>query len=106
MTKLIKCLLVAGAIAFGGCGAVLSSGGTYQNANGDAWYTEGTGFFGMYWGSHIYYCPPPTSGPVPIEAQKQVSPGSVQFTATISTDSRRVAYRELPRPLPSTWSWI
>ena len=41
-----------------------------------------------------------------MDVQKQVSPGSVQFTATMSTPSRREAYRELPRPLPSTWSWI
>lgn len=72
MTKLFKCAVVACAIALGGCGAVLSSGGTYQNANGDAWYTEGTGFFGMYWGSHIYYCPPPSSGPAVCQEARYV----------------------------------
>jgi hypothetical protein len=72
MTKLAKAFLVAAALSSAGCGAVLSSAPTWQSANGDAWYTEGTGFFGWYWGSHIYYCPAPTSGPAQCKEAKYV----------------------------------
>ena len=36
-------------------------------------------------------CPPLTSGPVPIEAQKQVLPARVHCTATTSAAARRAA---------------
>ena len=49
----------------------------------------------------------PACGPVPIDVQKHVAPGSVQFTATMSTAARRAAYRETGvLAAPSTWSWI
>ncbi len=35
--------------------------------------------------------PGPACGPVPIEVQKQVSPGSVQFTAIMNASERRLA---------------
>ncbi|MCC6809112.1 MAG: hypothetical protein IT381_16915 [Deltaproteobacteria bacterium] len=54
------------------CSAVLSSAPTVQNANGDSWYTEGTGFFGFMWGSKIYYCAPPSDGPAQCKEAKYV----------------------------------
>jgi predicted alpha-1,6-mannanase (GH76 family) len=50
-----------------------------QNANGDAWYTEATGFFGMTWESKVYYCPAPTSGPAHcVEARYEQTSGGGQ----------------------------
>ena len=74
MTKLIRATLVAGALATGGCGAVLSNAPTLTNTNGDAWYTEGTGFMGMFWGSHVYYCPAPSNGRNCLKSCSAVAP--------------------------------
>ncbi len=45
----------------GGCASVSSTMPSMTNVTGEAWYTEGTGFFGMQWGSRIWYCPAATS---------------------------------------------
>ena len=54
-------LLAAGALAGSmGCTYVTTSMPSATNVTGEAWYTEATGFFGLYWGSRVYYCPAPT----------------------------------------------
>ena len=72
MRRLMGAALFAGALASSGCGAVLSNAPTLTNTNGDAWYTEGTGFMGMFWGSHVYYCPAPQAGPAECHEAKYV----------------------------------
>ena len=40
---------------------------------GEAWYTEATGFFGLFWGSKVFYCPAPTAaGPATCKEAKLV----------------------------------
>ena len=47
------------------------------------------------------------SGPVPMESQKQRSPGSRQFTATRNALRRRATYRDSLKGAPvKTRSWI
>lgn len=46
-------------LSSGGCAAVASSLPTATNLNGDAWYTECKGFFGLCFSSKVYYCPTP-----------------------------------------------
>jgi hypothetical protein len=43
------------------------------SVTGEAWYTESTGFFGLYWGSKVFYCPAPTAaGPTTCKEAKLV----------------------------------
>jgi hypothetical protein len=67
-------LLAASALAAGsGCAYVTSSGPSTSSVTGEAWYTEATGFFGLYWGSKIFYCPAPTAaGPATCKEAKLV----------------------------------
>ena len=51
------------------------------SANGDSWYTEGTGFFGFMWGSKIYYCAPPTDGPAQCKEARYVEQPKVEKPA-------------------------
>jgi hypothetical protein len=74
MRRTIQVLLAAGALASSmGCAYVTSSGPSSSSVTGEAWYTEATGFFGMYWGSKIFYCPAPTTaGPATCKEAKLV----------------------------------
>lgn len=67
-------LLASGALAGSmGCAYVTSSQPSMTNVTGEAWYTEATGFFGLFWGSKIYYCPAPTAaGPATCKEAKLV----------------------------------
>ena len=50
-----------------------SAGPSTAKVTGEAWYTEATGFFGLYWGSKIFYCPAPTAaGPATCKEAKLV----------------------------------
>lgn len=47
-----------------GCASVTSSMPTSTAVTGEAWYTEAVGFFGMTWGSKVWFCPAATgAGP-------------------------------------------
>jgi len=67
-------LLAAGALSGSmGCAYVTSSMPSTSNVTGEAWYTEATGFFGLYWGARVYYCPAPTAaGPATCKEAKLV----------------------------------
>jgi hypothetical protein len=74
MKRAILSLLAASALASGmGCAYVTSSGPASTAVTGEAWYTEATGFFGMFWGSKVFYCPAPTGqGPANCKEAKLV----------------------------------
>lgn len=73
MKKILLLAVCLSAASFSqACSAVLSSAPTTTSANGDSWYTEGTGFFGFMWGSKIYYCAPPTDGPAQCKEARYV----------------------------------
>ncbi len=74
MKRTMRVLLAAGALASSmGCAYVTSAGPSATNVTGEAWYTEATGFFGLFWGSKIYYCPAPTAaGPATCKEAKLV----------------------------------
>jgi len=74
MKRAMLGLLAAGALAAGsGCAYVTTSGPSSTAVTGEAWYTEATGFFGMYWGSRVFYCPAPTAaGPATCKEAKLV----------------------------------
>lgn len=71
--RTIMGLLAAATLSGSGCAYVTSAMPSTQTVTGEAWYTEATGFFGMYWGSKVYYCPAPTSaGPTTCKEAKMV----------------------------------
>ncbi len=77
MKTAMRVLLAAGALAglgMGtGCAYVTSSMPSATAVTGEAWYSEATGFFGMYWGSKIFYCPAPSAaGPATCKEAKLV----------------------------------
>jgi hypothetical protein len=62
--RTVRILVAAAALSSaGGCAIVTSSMPSVTNATGEAWYTEAIGFMGITWGSKVWYCPPPASGP-------------------------------------------
>jgi hypothetical protein len=67
-------MLAAGALAGSmGCAYVTTSMPSSTSVTGEAWYTEATGFFGLYWGSRVFYCPAPTAaGPATCKEAKLV----------------------------------
>jgi hypothetical protein len=60
----MKKLILLMALSMGGCAIVTSGMPSLQNTTGEAWYTEAIGFFGITWGSRVWYCPAAT-GPGP-----------------------------------------
>jgi hypothetical protein len=73
MKRAMLGLLAAGVLASSGCAYVTSSMPSTSTVTGEAWYTEATGFFGMYWGSRVFYCPAPTAaGPATCKEAKLV----------------------------------
>lgn len=74
MKRTMRVLLAAGALASSmGCAYVTTSMPSSTAVTGEAWYTEATGFFGIYWGSKVYYCPAPTAaGPATCKEAKLV----------------------------------
>ncbi len=74
MKKIIlSALCVGGLYAAGGCALVTSSMPSLINVTGEAWYTEAIGFAGMTWGSKVWYCPPPSTGPVTCKEARLVA---------------------------------
>ena len=73
MKRLVHAFVAAGLMAASGCASVTSSQPSITNATGEAWYAEATGFFGMTWGSKMWYCPPPTNGPATCKEAKMVA---------------------------------
>jgi len=61
-------LLFAGS----GCAIVTSSMPGMTNTTGEGWYTEAIGFFGITWGSKVWYCPPPAQGPATCKEAKLI----------------------------------
>jgi hypothetical protein len=74
MKRAMFALLAASALgSASGCAYVTSSMPSATNVTGEAWYTEATGFFGMFWGSKVFYCPAPTAaGPTTCKEAKLV----------------------------------
>jgi hypothetical protein len=75
MKRLMFALLAASTLAAGssGCAYVTSSMPSTTQVTGEAWYTEATGFFGLFWGSKVFYCPAPTAaGPTTCKEAKLV----------------------------------
>jgi hypothetical protein len=74
MKRAMLGLLAASALASSmGCAAVTSTMPSATNVTGEAWYVESTGFFGLYWGSKVFYCPAPTAaGPATCKEAKLV----------------------------------
>ena len=74
MKRAMLGLLAAGTLAGSmGCAAVTSTMPSTSTVTGEAWYTEATGFFGLYWGSRVFYCPAPTAaGPATCKEAKLV----------------------------------
>ncbi len=76
MKRALFGMLAAGslvaALSTAGCATVTSSMPGITNATGEAWYTEATGFFGLTWGSKVWYCPPPASGQATCKEAKLV----------------------------------
>ena len=74
MRRALLGMLAAGALAGSmGCAYVTTSMPSSTSVTGEAWYTEATGFFGLYWGSKIFYCPAPTAaGPATCKEAKLV----------------------------------
>ncbi len=56
-----------------GCAIVTSSQPSVINATGEAWYTEAIGFMGITWGSKVWYCPPPSTGPATCKEAKMIA---------------------------------
>ena len=67
-----RTLMALAVMSLSACSAVLSSTPTTPSVNGDAWYTEVTGFFGMAFSSRVYYCPAPTDGAAVCKEAKYV----------------------------------
>ncbi len=63
MNKMIRAGLLIASLASvaSGCAYATSAMPTTPTVTGEAWYTEGTGFFGWFWGSRVFYCPAATS---------------------------------------------
>ena len=63
--KTIRTLVLAasamGLVGATGCATVTSSMPSTSTVTGEAWYTEAIGFFGLTWGSKVWYCPAATS---------------------------------------------
>jgi hypothetical protein len=75
MKRVLFALLAASTLAAGssGCAYVTSSMPSTTQVTGEAWYTEATGFFGLFWGSKVFYCPAPTAaGPTTCKEAKLV----------------------------------
>ncbi len=74
MKRLIHVLVAAGLLgAAGACSVVTSSMPGMTNTTGEAWYTESKGFIGITWGSKVWYCPPPSSGPQTCKEAKMIA---------------------------------
>ena len=73
MKKIILCALAAATFGTSGCAIVTSSMPSLINVTGEAWYTEAIGFVGITWGSKVWYCPPPTSGPATCKEAKLIA---------------------------------
>jgi hypothetical protein len=59
-----RILVMVGLLSLGGCATITSSGPSTTSVTGEAWYTEAVGFFGLTWGSRVWYCPAATgTGP-------------------------------------------
>ena len=85
MKNFILCALAASSLSVGGCAVVTSSMPSLINTTGEAWYTEAIGFFGMTWGSKVWYCPPPAAGP----ARRAKRPSSIPMTKEEEEAQRR-----------------
>jgi hypothetical protein len=82
MRRLMLALVAVGALAAGsGCAIVTSSMPSSTSVTGEAWYTEAIGFIGITWGSKVWYCPPPSSGPQLCKEAKMIELTKVELGA-------------------------
>jgi predicted alpha-1,6-mannanase (GH76 family) len=72
MKNFVLCALAVSSFSLGGCAVVTSSMPSLINTTGEAWYTEAIGFFGLTWGSKVWYCPPPAAGPATCKEAKLI----------------------------------
>lgn len=83
MKRLVLIFAAAGLLSgAGACSVVTSSLPSLTNTTGEAWYTESKGFAGITWGSKVWYCPPPTQGPVTCKQAKMIALTKEEVEAT------------------------
>lgn len=61
LRMLVLSAAALGVVSSSGCATVTSSMPSSGAVTGEAWYTESVGFFGLTWGSKVWYCPAATS---------------------------------------------
>jgi uncharacterized protein YceK len=71
-----------------GCATVTSSMGGMNNSTGEAWYTEAKGFLTIKWGSKVYYCPPPQSGPATCKEAKMIALTKAELDAQKEAETK------------------
>jgi hypothetical protein len=82
-------LVIATTGLFGtGCSTVSSSVGGFTNTTGEAWYTEAKGFLAIKWGSKVYYCPPPQTGPATCKEAKMIELTKAEQEAQKAAESK------------------
>lgn len=82
-------LVIATTGLFGtGCSTVTSSMAGMTNTTGEAWYTEAKGFIAIKWGSKVFYCPPPSSGPATCKEAKMIALTKAEVDAQKDAESK------------------
>jgi hypothetical protein len=76
-----------------GCATVTSSQPGFNSATGEAWYTEAQGFFGLKWGSRVYYCPAAPHGVTTCTEARMVALTKADLDAQ-SADDKRIHAKE------------
>jgi hypothetical protein len=84
----MKKILLLLALSTGGCAIVTSGMPSLTNTTGEAWYTEAIGFFGITWGSRVWYCPPPAAGPETCKEAKMVEMTKAELDAQKEQDKQ------------------
>lgn len=65
MSRVVRAVLAAAsALALGGCTYATSSVAGNTTVSGEAWYVRTTAVLFIPVGNSVFYCPPPTAGPV------------------------------------------
>lgn len=79
--RLLTLTALLGAI---GCSNTTSSVSGVDSVNGEAWYVKTTSFAGLVFGSDVFYCPPPGSGPATCTQARMVPLGDAEAAAKVT----------------------
>jgi hypothetical protein len=82
-----RLLAIAALAALAGCSNTTSSVSGVDSVNGEAWYVKTTSFVGLVFGSDVYYCPPPESGPAKCTQARMVPFGDAEAAAKVNVNS-------------------